>query len=176
MKQLLIFAIVLASHFSISQESNTFFITKKTDRSKVRLVLSEGNKLKVQYTSERQEHVVKGRVDSILVTSIVVNGQNIALNEIDVVTKHRYQLKVAGGLFFAGGAAMIAKGLERKENPVVFEKKDLVNVVSVTTHTVVRDGDGLIVIGGIICTFSSVAMILPNKCSKNKFQFNTHVH
>ena len=179
MKHLIIYTICLLTLNSFGQKSNTFFATKLSDKGKIKLVFTEGERLKVKYTQSGNQNNVKGVIDEIGDTHIIVEGARIELSQIDMVSAHKPGIKVLGGILFSGGTALIISGIHRKQNPKYIEKEKTVNFVGAGgggTKTVVRDGDGLILMGSILCVAGSIGIIIPTICHKDKYRFATHAN
>jgi len=176
MKPLIIYTICLLTLNSFGQKSNTFFATKLSDKSKIKLVFTEGERLKVKYTQSGNQKKVKGVIDEIGDTHIIVEDARIELSQIDIVSKHQPRLKILGGIVFTGGAALIAAGIKRTENPIYKTKGSTDGMFDLTPEkTVIRDGKGMITIGSILCAVSSIGIITPTICHKNKYRFNTYI-
>jgi len=178
MKYLLTYIIYLLSLCIYGQNVNTFFVTKLSDHNKIKVVFKEGEKLKVNYTQSDNQNVIKGFIDEIGDTYIIVESVRIDLNEIAMVSAHKPGIKVLGGILFSAGTALIVKGFQRKENPKYIEK-ETVNFVGLGgggTKTVVRDSGGLILMGSILCAASSIGIIIPTICHKDKYRFATHTN
>ena len=176
MKHLLISIICLIAISTFSQNSNTFFVTKISKSSNIKLVLSEGDKLKVKYTKSGNQNEINGQLEQIGESFIVISGERINLSEIDVVSKHEPEIKVLGGIVFAGGTALIVKGLNRAKNPkVVYSKVNLCFFDSCLIPST-RRGGGMIVLGTVLCGISSIGIISPNKYTKKRFRFATYIN
>ena len=176
MKLLLISTICLMALSTFGQNSHTFFVNKISESSKTKLVLSEGDKLKVKYTKSDNQNEIKGLLEQIGESFIVINGERIKLSEIDVVSKHQLGIKVLGGIVFAGGTALIVKGLNRAKNPkVVYSKVNLCFFDSCLIPDT-RHGGGMIALGTVLCGISSIGIILPSKYPKKRFRFATYFY
>lgn len=175
MKQLLIYTFCLFAFISVSQNSNTFFVKKLTNEEQAKLVLSEGDKLKVRYTRSDMQNKIKGKITEIGASYLIVDNERIELNQIDLVSAHTPGIKILGGILFSAGSGLIVAGLERKSNPLIIEKDDPLNFVNSDKKTVVRDGTGLIVLGTIICGISAVGIITPTLYPKDKYRFATNI-
>jgi hypothetical protein len=177
MKHLLIYIICLLSLCSYGQNVNTFFVTKLSDHNKIKVVFKEGEKLKVNYTQSDNQNIVKGFIDEIGDTYIIVESVRIDLNQIDIVSAHKPGIKVLGGILFSSGTALIVKGFQRKKNPKYVEK-ETVNFVGAGgggTKTIERDGTVLIITGTMLCAISTIGIITPTICKKNKYRFASNI-
>lgn len=176
MRYILIFAVCLVGLNGLAQSQNTFFATKLSDNSKVKLVLVKGDKLKVKYEHLGKSHTIKGYLNEIGLNHIIIENERIELTQLYEVSAHKPGIKVIGGILFASGSALIAKGINRKQNPITVTKGSDDSYIDFTPEkTVVRDGTGLIVFGSILCGISTIGIITPTFCDKNKYRFATNI-
>lgn len=180
MKQILL---ILLCHFVFnvfSQNSNTFFVTKISESSNVKLVLCVGDKMTVKYTDNSGPKKVKGKINDIRNTYIIIDSFRIELNEIDLVSKHKKEIKIFGGILFASGTALIVAGIKRSENPIEIVKQtpglSSSGLLSGTTKTIVRDGSTMIGLGSIICGISSLGILIPRIYPASKYRYSTYVN
>ena len=122
MRYILIFAVCLIGLNGLAQRQNTFFATKLSDDSKVKLVLVKGDKLKVKYDHLGKSHTIKGYINEIGLNHIIIENERIELAQLNKVSAHKPGIKVLGGILFASGSGLIVTGLVRKENPKTVTK------------------------------------------------------
>ncbi|TNE72458.1 MAG: hypothetical protein EP333_07575 [Bacteroidetes bacterium] len=179
MRSILILLIVFSNVVNIgySQDKSTFFITRKSEPNNVRLVLYQGDKLKVKYAHDNHELQIKGKLQEIGDSFIVVENEQINIEDIQYVIVHNRQLKILGGLVFTAGTALITAGLIRKNNPKIVENKNdgFLMTDSSTYDTVVYDGSTMIAVGGILCTISTPFLFIPITYTKRIYRFSTYI-
>ena len=176
MRYILILTICIISFKSVSQNKSTFFATKLSDNAKLKLVLVEGDKLKVKYQQSGNSTTLKGRLNKIGLNYIIIDKERIELKQLNQVSAHQPGIKVIGGILFASGSALIATGINRKQNPITITKASSGGMFTFKPEkTIIRDGTGLIFFGALLCGISTVGILTPVYCTKFKYRFGTNI-